>query len=502
MSRRLLLLVLLAAPAAAGDLLVITPDSYRPALAEWRKHREAQGLTIEVRAPEKDMVALVRRAHEESGGKLRFVLLLGDVRTVPCTYEKADVIRIWERDTRIATDQHISDLDGDELPDLAVGRLPADNLAEAKRMLDKVVAYERNADFSTWRRRVNVIAGVAGFGKLQDWLIEQVSTKFLRDNVPPGYELHVTYANPDSPFCPPPARVADTVLERFNEGALLVAYMGHGSRTRLDRLRYRDRSYEIFDEDSAYRLAARRGAPIAYFCACSTGHMDGAPDSLAEVALKQAKGPVAIFAASRVSIPYANGVLSKELLDALFKLRVDTVGEMLMQAKRRMMKPEKGDKMRQAIDMLARPWKWKPEDQEAERREHLYLYNLFGDPATRIPHPEAVELECAEEAAPGGRLKVKGMSAVVGDVLVELVAERTPDVPPRDGDTPAAFAIAYERANAWVKSSARAQTRDGAFSVEVPLPAKLEPGSYHVRVYVTGADGAALGARPLVIRKP
>ena len=496
---RLGCLLVLCAGLHAQDILVIVPPEFEPALKEWRAHREAQGHVVAVRKPQEDLRALVRDAHKQSDGKLRFVLLVGDVKQVPCAYRAGEVIKIWERDPRIANDNHLADLDGDEVPELAVGRIPADTAAEAATMLGKVVAYETNRDFSTWRRRLNMVAGVGGFGFWADALLEQVTIMVMRDLVPPAFDLHVTYANARSPFCPPPARVAATALERFNEGALLVAYFGHGSRTRLDRLRFKDATFDIFPEESAYALAARHGAPIVFFCACSTGHLDGAPDSLAEIAIKQAKGPVAIYAASRVSMPYANGVFSKELIGAIFTDRVATVGEALQLAKRRLMKPREGDRMRAEIEMMAQGYKPREEDRAKERAEHLFLYNLLGDPATRIPRAGAVALECAEKTVAGERLKVVGKTDVDGEVLVEFAVDRSPNVSRRANDSDEEFAANYERANAWVKASMKTQATDGRFEAELELPDDLNTGNYHVRVYVTGRKGAAMGARAVKV---
>ena len=493
-------LLLIVVAAAAQDVLVIVPPDLAPALAKWRAHRTAQGHTVAVAAPEtRDLPGQVRRALKASGDKLRFVVLVGDVRAIPVAYHNGVVIAPHERDPRIANDNYLGDLDGDGVPELAVGRIPADNLAEAQTMLDKVVAYETSADFGMWRRRVNIIAGVGGFGVLQDWAIEQVATKFLRENVPPAYDLHVTYANPRSPFCPPPARVMATTLERFNEGALMVAYLGHGSRLRLDSMVFKRRRYDIFTEDAAYELAARRGSPITLFSACSTGHLDGAPDSLAEVALKQPKGPVAIFAASRVSMPYANGVIAKELLDAMFRLGSKTVGEALVLAKKHMMKPQEGDKGRAFIETLARAYKWKDADRAKECAEHLYLYNLFGDPCMRIPQPGNVALECAAEVKRDTTIAVKGTSTVAGKARVEFARDRTPLARPRTADTDEAFLATYREANAWVKAHVDLDVTKGAFTTELAVPADIPPGNYFVRVYVRGKGAYALGARPVTV---
>jgi hypothetical protein len=444
------------------------------------------GVTI-ARPETGDLAAQVKRVHAASGGKLQYVLLLGDVKAVPCAYHQGVVIAQsgHERDPRIANDNAIADLDGDGIPELAVGRIPADDVAAARTMLDKVVRYETNTDPGAWRRRVNVIAGVGGFGALFDAMIESAATTLLRENVPAAYDIHVTYANPDSAFCPPPARVGEEVLARFNEGALLVAYLGHGSRTRLDRMHFGDEAYDIFDEESAYALEAAHGAPIVHLSTCSSGHFDGAPDCLAEIALAQPNGPVAIYASSRVSMPYANAVFSKELLDAFFALRAETVGRAMVLAKRHLMKPREGDVSRRNLDLPAALAYKPPAGLAEERAEHLYLYNLFGDPATRIPRPAEATVACAEAAAAGGKLAVTGTCPADGPVLVELVRERRSYPGKRAGDKPEDFARLYAAANRWVVARTETKSERGSYAATLDLPADLAPGEYTLRVWIS-----------------
>jgi len=478
--RSLLFCALFSSVAAAQNTLVITPDEFRPALKEWTAYREAQGHKITVRAPAQQILETKRDGFD-------FILLLGDVKQVPCTYVDADIIRRWEREPKIATDNHLADLDGDGLPDVALGRLPADTPEEAAALLRKSIEYEKNRDYSTWRRRINVVAGVGGFGKLQDALIERAATHFLSTNIPYSFDLHVTYANPNSPFCPPPWDVRAITLRRFNEGAFFLAYLGHGSVRRLDSVRFKQRRYRIFDEDDAYELKSQKGAPLLLLSCCSSGHLDAVPDCLAEVMIKQPKGPVAIIASSRVSMPYGNGVLAKELMTALFEDRLATIGEVVARAKVRSMKPKPEDKGRQFIELLAFAYEPDLKKRARERQEHVYLYNLIGDPTLRVAQLGQVVLEAAP--APGG-LGVKGTSPVDGRGFLEVVTPRkVPDLK-RAGDTPEDFRKTYKLANTRVVLRQEIRVSQGRFSALLKVTG---PAPHFLRAFVEGRQGAATG---------
>ncbi|MDH3591327.1 MAG: C25 family cysteine peptidase, partial [Planctomycetota bacterium] len=208
--KRLLTVFLLASAVSAADTLVIAPKEFHGALTPWLKHRRAQGHDVEVQVPQADLRKQVRTAHGHYAGRLRFLVLVGDVKRIPCTYSPGVIIKPYERDPRIANDNAIADVDGDHLPDLAVGRVPADSAAEARAMLARAIAFETDQDFGAWRRRINVVAGTGGFGPALDAILEGVATNFLSKSVPAAYDLHVTYANENSPFCPPPSRLSET----------------------------------------------------------------------------------------------------------------------------------------------------------------------------------------------------------------------------------------------------------------------------------------------------
>lgn len=490
----------LAAPAAAQDVLVVAPKDLEPAVADWKRHRESQGRKVAVREPGTDPAAVVRAVHRESAGALRFVLLLGDVDRVPCAYVPVQATAKWERDTRIATDATFADGDGDGTPDLAVGRLPATGADEARAMLARSEAYEEDRDFSPWRRRMNVIAGTGGFGLLQDAALEQMTKRFLTRHVPPSVVVTATYGNALSPWCPPPAEFAETALERFAEGALVVAYIGHGSPTELDRVRFGAETHPILGAEHAARVEVRRGSPLAVFIACSTGKFDGARDCLAETLLRRPRGPVAVIASSRVSTPYSNGVLSKEMLEILWRDRAATAGEALLAMRRRLVADADDDARKQIESLASGFYDNDPARRAADRREHVFLYNLLGDPCLRLGRPDGMEVSAAPTAVPGGTVEVTGTSPFAGRALVELARRRDAPVALGARKTPEDWRETYARANRQEVAHVTLDVPAGAFRAALPVPADAAPGVWCIRVFVEGKDGSAAGGTDLEVR--
>ena len=120
--------------------------------------------------------------------------------------------------------------------------------------------------------------------------------------------------------------------------------MGHGRVLGLDRFVAGNRDYGIFEIEDCDRLNAANHAPIAFFFACYTGAYDANCASLAEKVALAPNGPVAVYAASRLSAPYGMSVLGASLLECALNdesesLEEHTLGEIILQAQKRAMTP-------------------------------------------------------------------------------------------------------------------------------------------------------------------
>src|SRR5690606_15036337 len=175
----------------------------------------------------------------------------------------------------VATDRPYGDLDGDGLPEVSIGRLPASDPATLGRMVARTISYERDLAPGAWQKQCALVAGEGRFGPAIDALIENLFQRVVARQIPPRFDVDLTYANPRSTFCYPFAGFADRVVERLNEGALVMAYVGHGNVRSVDDLTAPAATgkvveYPVLDATHVPRIDAA-ASPIVVAIACWTG---------------------------------------------------------------------------------------------------------------------------------------------------------------------------------------------------------------------------------------
>lgn len=504
------------------DTLVVCPEPMRPALQPWLDYRREQGHTIELVSATGDAAAIRDRIRRTADGHpIQAVLLVGDTvigaRTdepkafyrLPTFYEPSQVVVQYGSEPTIASDHRFGDLDDDGLPDVAVGRLPVDTPDELKRLVAKIIAYEQSVDHDGWRRRIHFIAGTSGMGAIADAVIESSTKKLLCEHIPSGYTTTMTYANWQSPYCPDPAAFRSTTIERFNEGGLFWVYLGHGHVQLVDFLHVPGDRHPVFDVFAMPRLARRTSAPIALFFACYTGAFDARQDCLAEETLKAEGGAVAVVAASRVTMPYAMSVLGLELMDEHFQQRRATIGEVLLHAKRDSVLATRDDARAKALDGMARILNPLGPDLADERREHLKLFHLLGDPLLRLPQVQSTEVQTPDSIAAGQWLDVSGTCPLDGVAEIELALrrDRLPIQAPsrsRYESTDMArgeYAEVYQRVNEQRQTRQAVRTANGRYQARLWVPPQLR-GECCVRVFVTTGRESAVGAKEIEVTAP
>ena len=493
------------------SVAVICPPMFRKALEPWVYYRLSQGYKVYVleeprqrsenanRVPYTTPSFLKSRilALVHSDPSVKYLLLIGDAtpelisestaseRLIPTARVEALVISGFGREKDIATDNYYADLNDDNFPELAVGRLTADTPEELSVMISKIIRYETETDLGFWHRRINLIAGVGGFSPLIDTQIEASARYILSEMIDEGFDLSLTHANWKSAWCPPPELFRSVTIERLNEGCLFWVYMGHGFHKALDGVRTPLEDYAIFVAGDSQYVDSRNGLPIAVFCACYTGAFDALEDCIAEDLLRQPNGPVAVIASSRVAMPYGMAVFGLELLDEVFgqtqvagngSHEVKNLGTIFLNAKRNMLTRQPKERsvastiknttgtvlsmpanavntvgtrlsgsaasekrplfvkrhpageakqsIRNMIDTMA--WLSDPTSNRLNEQliDHLHLFHLFGDPLLRLPLPKRLPFDSPQSVEAGNTLTVKGKIGPGGVVVAELATPR------------------------------------------------------------------------------
>lgn len=505
----------------AIDTLVICPLPFQSEMVPWIKHRESQGYGIVMTQPEGDFFVLQKKIRSYAQRyPLKNLVLVGDCFAkrlhnahspplVPRGTIRAVVNRKFGSEPIICTDNVYADLDDDLVPELTVGRLSVDTPEELRGVIRKIMNYELNPPPGPWRQRMNLVAGVGGFGTVTDKIIESAARQLILNGIPEDFETRMTYASWRSPYCPDPRNFHTETLKSLNEGSLFWVYFGHGHIHRLDHVKTPVSNFKILNVYDKHKLAAKSGLPIAVLLACYTGAFDSIDDCLAEEMLEAPGGPVAVFAGSRVTMPYAMAVLSHEMLNEAFHGRSETLGELILRAKQRLAAKKNGrsDKTRAAIEALAGLFSPTRDLLDEERLEHVQLFNLLGDPLLRLPKSNSLGIKAPKTAISGNAIHVSGNTPISGRLMIELSFDRA-KLPFRPKDR-REFEWSYEflhrvqreydTANQKIVARQVFDIKKGRFNVEVEVPENLK-GKYQVRAFVENRQAYAVGTSDIRLR--
>lgn len=437
--------------ASAIDTIVICPTPFRGALQPWCEYREKQGHALQFMAPgptagltRAKILALPQRS------KIQAILIVGDAPSfqrgntdsklplklpasvkaslqVPTFYHRAKVNVLFGSDPEIASDSHYADFDGDGRVDVALGRLPVENPKQLTELVRRIISYEVDFANHASKRNVHFIAGVGGFGPLADGLIDAISRRLIGGGIPGSFNVSMTYASWQSPYCPAPTEFSTFTIDRINQGGLFWVYMGHGQSSQLDALRVPQcPPLPIYRSADTAKLKVRGVPPICVFLACNTGAFDGPRASIGEQMLLAPRGAIAVLAATRVTMPYAMSVMGDSMLNQAFKCRRETLGEIILLAKQELVSAtgKSVSANRRLLDQIAAVTSPDSGLLKEERQEHSWMFNLLGDPLLRVNYPDGIRVKCAGIVVNEKNLQVTFDSPIAGKAVVELATQR------------------------------------------------------------------------------
>ncbi len=355
------------------------------------------------------------------------VLILGDDLHVPAERRP---YHGWlaKHPAEFTSDSAFGDLDHDGIPDVPVGRIPGRTPAEVAAVVGKIITWEKRvpspADLS-----IPVWAGDPGFGKIGEGM-KQISLPFfmnrLRKEAPPWAAFWLLQSEPRSPFCGWPEDSAANFNHRISQGSLFSAMIGHGRTDSWWIMNLPSGQLRYGLDDARALTAPQPVAPhVVFACKCGA-FAEPKVQCLAEEMIFAPGGPVACIAASVDSHPLTNYYGSTSLLRDLSGQPADTLGGLWLHSIRQA--HQRHEFVQELIVSLLEPIViGKRNRVEDLKADHLLIYNILGDPATRlfIPQPLEAKVERRDgkwlwsvskptDLAPGQRLLVQHRAPIPG----------------------------------------------------------------------------------------
>ena len=370
----------LADPANHADYIVIAPKEFVPDVQPLADHRAAQGLAVQVvdlesifdefnygiYSPEAIRDFLAHAYHNWSGSAPLYVLLVGDG-----TYDyKGNLIQgnpnmlppylawvdLFKGETA-ADNRYVSVAGDDPLPDMHIGRLPAETTAQLGAMVAKTIAYETGPTPRDWAERVLFVSDdQADFYALSDDLVNN----YLPD---PYIPIKAYYAS----TCLTADSCKQVILDTLNTtGALLVNYIGHGGVQQWT-------ANGVWGIDDLLSLEFTERLPVMLPMACDEGAFHEAEiDVLAESTVRIAgRGAVASWSATGEGYASGHDYLNKGFLQAVLYDGVRELGAAADAGKARLATT-------------------------GHFTDLLETYHLFGDPALRLNSLDVVDVSVGQ----------------------------------------------------------------------------------------------------------
>ncbi len=457
----------------SADYVIITHAKFRDSaerLADYRTGRGLRAMVVDIedvydefshslydpRAIKK-FIAFTNANWQKPA--LLYVVLLGDATYLMDKDAAADAtlesyIPSYMINTKsfgmTSSDNYFACVSGDDaLPDVYLGRLPANTVDDAESMIDKIISYETQGLAEEWRRHITLASGNGDFFNM--------SAQNLVDNYLPKWlvtsRLSTEYT---SPFF----NTTEDFVNWMNSGQNIINFLVHGSGEQIA-------DAKLFEKDDILRLSNQDRYAFAVTMSCYIGHFDHPQkNSLGEVLFTTPnKGIMGMFGSAGKSYLYSDYFFNAAVFDGIVNKGWSTLGEITTNAKYELIAQTKGF--------------WEP----------VHNFLLIGDPATRLHLPDnSIDLALSKKVlAEGDALRLNGATpSTNGALQIEALG-------PMDS----------------VLATVEHQVQHGAFDVELmTLTSQLRNkwgdfgGRGHVRAFYSDGQNASIAVTDFSVIQP
>lgn len=381
--------------------------------------------------------------------------------------------------------------DFNDLLDLSIGRIPVTTKAEADDVINKIKRYHREkAGYGSWQNNVTFIADDMEEGWEKTFIDD--SEEFTRtiNKQAPAYNMDKIYLDAyqqkSSSSGPRYPAVNEAINERFQDGSLIINYMGHGGERGMAKERVV--TFEDIQQwDNEHKM------PLLVTATCELTRFDdpGLVSAGERSFLKPDGGAIALLSTTRLVTAGSNTQLTRQVFDNNMFQREDgaykTIGEVFRDAKNDFDKNNGS-----AFD------------------DNPRKFGLIGDPALKLAYPkhnvvttqingkpisEADSLKALQKVTLKGEIQNQN-----GEHLESFNGEVFPTIYDKKvqlqtlANDPAAIKINFKLLNSIIYDGQTA-VENGRFETTFVVPKDIayEPGkgkiSYYATNYKTDANG-------------
>ncbi len=243
------------------------------------------------------------------------------------------------------SDVLIAQIDEDDWPDLAIGRVPARTVDQVEIFVNKTLDFEQTILTADWNQSILAIADgqEASFQLDAENFISQFPGEYQTQLIAPEAGAEGTNQQ---------------ITAEVNNGQLLTAYFGHGSVSMWGK-------DSLFTTEDTAAMVNKDRLPVILNFTCLTGLFTHPTEvSMAESLLFNPDGgAVAVLAPTSPTLPNDQTFLSDAFIEAMLKTPTLRLGEITLHA-----------------------WRSVP-TQSPSSLDVMQTFLLFGDPALQFPTP-------------------------------------------------------------------------------------------------------------------
>lgn len=388
--------------------LVITRSTFTADLESWQRQRTEDGFNVVTKsfeeAPSTSKIkSWIKETIGENGGLCSYILVVGDCASsaqdpqpwhIPSIQQQFQLSHTEK--VLFFTDCLYGDIDGDNSPDIPVGRIPVRTGSQLKTYINKILEFERRPPRPDFYRAV-IWQGAEGYTSSMHQI-----TLFLSDILPEWLDTYIISGQTDTVYSGYPPDQPLLFLEQFKRPAVLSLIASHGSFRSVTPTVYKDEKIFLSVEDLNSAVSVQPSG-LLFMLGCDSGRFYTPDDeglSIAEAFIHNPGGPVAVFASTEAANPLTNYFISREMVEHL-QNRPQTMGDFVLSIQRGLYRKGKLSLLQLAradtpagllIETVPPNEEYMLHIPELVRNE-IIRYTLLGDPSIQLKLPKQLSFD-------------------------------------------------------------------------------------------------------------